>query len=87
MVAALDRVFGSRPLCSMLGVSKLTLAHWLERNRIPSAAAVRAIWFLYVLTLRPERLTSLFDILTWGRFRIERRPVQRLLSSWSDWSI
>jgi hypothetical protein len=87
MLGSLDRVFGSRNLCSLLGVSKRTLASWLERRFYPSAAAVRCIWFLHCLALRSERLQSLFDILTWGRFRVERRTVLKPGCEWSDWSI
>ena len=30
---------------------------------------------------------SAFDLVTWGRFRVERRQVERPASEWSDWQI
>jgi hypothetical protein len=53
----------------------------------PNFAARRAIWLVWCLCLHPERLESLEDLVTWGRFHAERRPVQRPAEEWCDWSI
>jgi hypothetical protein len=87
MVAALVSRLGRHDAAAVLGVPMLTLNGWRDRLKSPSMPARRAIWLVWCLTLHPERLTSLFDVITWGRFRVERRAVWRSCSEWSDWSV
>ena len=61
----------------LLGVSVLTLRGWHYRRFIPNDAARRAVWLTWVLVLHPERIRSLFDILTWGRFSTSPRPQRK----------
>ena len=34
-----------------------------------------------------DRLESLMDLMSWGGFCVERRPLRRPASEWSEWSI
>jgi hypothetical protein len=60
-------------LCAYLGVSWRTLKNWIERGEPCSDAALRAVWLLHTLTLYPERIRSMFDIVTWGRYSMNRK--------------
>jgi hypothetical protein len=85
MVEHLQRLLGRHGLCAALGVPWRTVLGWLA-GKVPSAGAMRAIWLTWCLLFHPERLTSLHDIVTWGRFRIERRPAVQP-GGWSGWVI
>jgi len=86
MLAAVERRLGQRGVRAGLGVSKLTRDAWASGHRVPSAAARRAIWFLWCLVFHPERLSSLEDLATWGRLHGRQRVVQPP-GEWSGWSI
>jgi hypothetical protein len=87
MCWALVDYFGERPAAALLGVSVLTLRCWLSGKNGGPASAVRAVWLVHSLLLRPGEVSSAFDLVTWGRFKVVRRPVQRPNSEWSDWSV
>ena len=81
-LAGLLRVFGERDTASLLGVSVVTLRTWRRCRSIPDAAAVRCVWLIHALTLRPGLVTSAFDLVTWGRFKVQRPVLPP-----EDWSI
>lgn len=91
MVRALVKRFGFPQACSLLGVSGLTVKGWLRGSMVPSGGASRAIWLVWVLCFHPDRLSTLGDLVTWGRFKVQRRapsPSARAEPSrWSGWSI
>jgi hypothetical protein len=68
MLTDLLGLFGWVGIVSVLGVSRRSLVDWV-RGQAPSDAARRAIWLVWCLTLHPDRLQSVFDLCTWGRFR------------------
>jgi hypothetical protein len=70
----------------VLGIPKLTLDHWLNGYCRPSAAATRAVWLTWIIVLHPDRVRCVGDIITWGRFKIERRLRAKPVG-WSGWSI
>jgi hypothetical protein len=72
MLSSLQHYFGERTACVLLGVPVLTYRRWISRGGLPSSG-VRVVWLTWCLTLHPERLQSLFDMATWGRFRVERQ--------------
>lgn len=74
MMLHLERVFGEESARLLLGVPCLTYRGWRDGHYKFPASAVRAIWLVHALCLRPDRVQSLFDLATWGRFRIEVKP-------------
>jgi len=87
MLADLLDFYGEESLVDVLGVPVHTLRFWQEVGAVRPAAAIRAVWLVWCLTLHPDRLTSTFDLVTWGRYKLERRPARRPSVEWSDWSI
>ena len=88
MLAQLYRALGRQGCCAVLGVSVLTLRHWIKADRPPAGAARRCIWFAWCLLFHPERLATIEDLVTWGRFhrrKVAPRKVPR--AEWSEWSI
>jgi hypothetical protein len=69
MVEVLVEQWGVPGVCALLGVSKLTLDHWRERDRKPYASAQRLIWLLWCWTFHPDRMAQVGDWLTWGKVR------------------
>jgi hypothetical protein len=85
MVEDIHSHLGRIAAAMVLGVSVQTVEHW--RNGLVARAAVRRlIWLTWCLVFHPERLSSIGELVTWGRFRIERRPPTRP-EDWSGWSI
>ena len=78
--------FGRGGAGALLCVPVQTFQRWIAGGKIDSASA-RAVWLVWVLLLHPDRLQSAFDLVTWGRFRVERQAVSRPSSSWSGWEI
>jgi len=72
MLADLDRLArGShRTLAAIIGVPGITLAQW-KQGRGFTACSARAIWFAWCILLHPDRLGSVVDLITWGRFRVK----------------
>lgn len=68
---------GERHLANVLTVSVLTLRDWLKRTGNPCAAAKKAIWLTWIMILHPHRCQTIFDMATWGRFRVEHHNRQR----------
>jgi len=81
----LVKAFGKPGAAAVLGVPRLTLQHWLTGRRHPSAGAARGIWWTWIVVLHPGRVRCLADIVTWGRWKIERQPASP--GDWSGWSI
>lgn len=73
MLAQLGQVFPGRDLASVLGISILTLDGWRKRKNGPCAASRKLVWLLWALILHPGRVQTVFDLVTWGRFRVDRR--------------
>ena len=86
MLQELVDCFGLPGACMVLSVPRMTVNAWLDGRFRPAASAVRAVWLTWVLVLHPDRISSLADVVTWGRFRIERRSDARP-EGWSGWSI
>jgi len=61
----------------LLGITAMTFQSWWYCQAKPSDAARRAVWLTWVLVLHPERIRSLFDILTWGRFSTAPKPQRK----------
>lgn len=70
----LQRVYGEKSCLLLLGVPCLTFRGWRDGKTKFPASAVRAVWLIHALCLRPDRVQSLFDLATWGRFRVETKP-------------
>ena len=72
-------------LANLLGVPCMTLAKW-RMKAPPSWSARRLVWLTWTLLLHPERLRTLFDLVTWSRFQ---RPIPppRNPEDWSGWEI
>ena len=83
MICRLREYFGDHGAASLCGVPMRTWLQWCATGSIYPAAAVRCVWLVYALTLRPEIVSTLFDVATWGRFRWVKDPS----AGWSDWSI
>ena len=77
MLADLHLVFPGAQLANVLGVPFRTCNAWELGIRKPSDAARRAVWLVWCLVLHPARLATVFDLVTWGRFRRDRRPRKR----------
>jgi hypothetical protein len=84
MLARLRVVFGDNSCGALLGVPVSTFRFWCRKGRVRPAGAVRAVWLIYALTLRPDLCSTLFDVATWGRFKLERGAAP---GPWSGWSI
>lgn len=73
MLADLQRILGREDACLLLGLPIQSWRNWMLRRESPSAPARKLIWIVWSLVCRPDLVTSLFDVATWGRFRVERR--------------
>ena len=71
LLAALEARLGRRGTALALCVPVLTLEGW-KAGRGLSSAAIRAIWLVHALILRPARLQSILSLATWGRFEEQR---------------
>jgi hypothetical protein len=85
MLRDLSAGLGRDGCAVVLGVSGMTVRTWLRGNRF-SAASKRLVWFSWCLVFHPERLSSIGELVTWGRFRLTRGPPTRP-EDWSGWSI
>lgn len=69
---------GDRAVTEVLGVSRRTLNSWRYGQADASTAATRAVWLTWILLLHPERLTSVYDLVCWGRWEpLPSRPPKR----------
>ena len=68
MLAELAGVMGWRGVASVLGISIRTLDSWRKGENGPSAGARKLVWLVWTLVFHPEKLRSLFDVATWGKF-------------------
>lgn len=64
-------VGGTNRLSRMAGIPARTLVAWRDRGRVPSEPARRCVWLLWALLLHPERCRTLYDVATWGRYRVK----------------
>lgn len=94
MLRDLAQVHPGSDLSAVLGVSTMTLRAWINPARGMSGAARRVIWLHWVLILHPARVQTVFDLATWGRFRVEarrrpgaRHPSRSFAQVADDWSI
>lgn len=78
MINQLTRALGSMGnVSTVLTTPQRTLTCWLSGKRKPNDAARKLIWVVYALLLQPQSLRTLGDLLTWGRFTFNRRPMRR----------
>jgi hypothetical protein len=82
MIHDLQDYFGERTTCALLGVPVLTFRDWLA-GRGMTASGVRVVWLSWCLTFHPERLQTVEDLVTWGRFHVERGEPARGVGDWS----
>lgn len=57
----------------LLNVSSTTLETWCRGCQKPGASESRLIWLVYCSLFEPEKVESVFHILTWGRFATDRK--------------
>ena len=69
MVWQLWRRYGRDQLADLLGVPVVTIENWAYNDAPPSRAACKLIWLIWCLEFHPERCRTMFDVMTWGRFR------------------
>lgn len=67
-------VRGHREAAILLGVGIMNLRDWLRRG-VPGAS-VRGVWATWIAVCHPGRVRTIFDWVTWGRFRRVRRKVR-----------
>jgi hypothetical protein len=82
MLHDLQRIVGHDALPELLGLPIQTVRAWTEKGHSPAATGTRAVWLTWCLLLHPDRITTAFDLATWGRFRVERLPDPP-----DDWSV
>ena len=69
MVGDLEKGFGGeRAAAEIIGPSVITVQSW-KRRRTMSVPSRRLVWLIWALTLHPERIQSVDDLVTWGRLR------------------
>lgn len=68
MLLRLVRKLGIPSTCALLSVEKFTLAQWIGKTPLFKARDRRLIWITHTLVFEPEKLRSLFDVITCGRF-------------------
>jgi hypothetical protein len=67
MVRELFDRLGRWQAARALGVPMITADQWLAKG--PGWMATRrSVWLVWCLCLHPERCTTVFDLVTWGRF-------------------
>jgi len=69
MLWRLWRRCGRDQLADLLGVPVSTLETWAYGQKEPSRAARKLVWLIWCLEFHPERCRTMFDVMTWGRFR------------------
>jgi len=74
MLSELLSTYGKPATSKFLGVPILTLRRWFENDRRPSHTAAKGIWCVWAILLHPELLKSEWDVATWGRFQVRRKP-------------
>lgn len=57
----------------VLNVSETTFKKWCAGRGSPGPPERRLIWLVYCALFEPEKVESVFHILTWGRFVTDRK--------------
>jgi hypothetical protein len=52
----------------LLGCPRRTIHNWLSGFSHPPFASAKCIWMVWAGLLHPERLRTVWDLITWGRF-------------------
>ena len=68
MLLRLVRKLGIPSTCALLSVEKFLLAGWIAQKCSFKPRDRRLIWLTHTLVFEPEKLRSLFDVITCGRF-------------------
>ena len=88
MLAQIYKAMGRQGCCALLGVNVMSLRGWLTSYAVPTATSRRCIWLVWCLLFHPERLATIEDVVTWGRFHERRKSAVKVpRCEWSDWSI
>ena len=67
MVEDLEREFGGeRAAAEIIGPSVITVRAWKRRRKM-SVPSRRLVWLIWALTLQPEQIQSVNDLVIWGR--------------------
>lgn len=72
MLADLVRDFGRPSVSMLLGVPGRDLRSWQEKG-VRSMVARRLVWVTWSMFRRPDRIATIWDWVTWGRFADNRR--------------
>lgn len=65
--------YGAVNVCAWLGIENDTLYRTLHQTRWLRPMDRRLIWFIHSMLLHPERCSSVFNILTWGKFAVPKK--------------
>lgn len=68
MVQSLSRYWGWDKTALMLNAELTTMQSWITGKSLPMGVSIRSIWFLHSLTFHPENVSSMFHVLTWGKW-------------------
>lgn len=68
MVKSLVKHYGPDDFMILVDCEPHTLISWTVRDVAPRGPCRKAIWFAYSLTFRKEALSSMFHVMTWGKF-------------------
>lgn len=68
MLLRLVRKLAIPSTCALLSVEKGVLAGWINGKIFMKPRERRLVWMVHALTFEPEKLRSLFDVITCGRF-------------------
>jgi hypothetical protein len=60
-----------RRACAYLRLPARTVGLWLSGKRRTTIAPRSLIWLTWCLLLHPDRIRTVFDLATWGRFRVK----------------
>lgn len=67
MITRLLHHYGLRDLCLLLDVSESTIIRLQARGK-HRPDLTRLLWTYYAMTFEPHKLSSMFHVLSWGKF-------------------
>lgn len=77
--------YGLDVLMALLAADTQTIYAW-QAGRPPTGPNLRLLWIAHSMTFEPHKLSSMFHVLTWGRFakKGETRSVPATTDLWSE---
>ena len=79
MLGAIVRRYGVTGAAEIMGQAGLTVKTWIKGG-VRTFAVRRVIWLHYVLLFEPGTIETVFDLATWGRFRVVKRRCRKVRS-------